>query len=93
MNTCEFCKKEFSRKSNLIHHQKTVKKCLVIQEQQKEKNKNETTLELAYANCKIKMLEEQIKERKEQIKQKDEIIQNLIRNPPTHVVEFTNSSI
>ena len=48
----------------------------------KGKKQNETTLELAYANCKIKMLEEQIKERKGQIKQKDEIIQNLLRNLP-----------
>ena len=39
MNTCEFCKKEFSRKSNLTQHQKTVKRCIAIQEQQKEKNK------------------------------------------------------
>jgi hypothetical protein len=32
--TCEFCKKDFINKSNLIYHQKTAKYCLEIQEKE-----------------------------------------------------------
>ena len=82
MSTCQFCNKQFCNKFVLAKHQKTVKSCLAIQEQ---KIKQTTEIELTYANCKIEMLEKQLKEKDEllekqlkekdeQLKEKDEII-------------------
>ena len=45
-NICNFCSKEFSSKTSLINHQKTVKRCLEIQ----GKEENETSIECL--NCK-----------------------------------------
>jgi len=30
--TCQFCRKDYSSKNNLLFHQKTTKKCLKIQQ-------------------------------------------------------------
>ena len=81
MNICQFCKKEFGKKSILTRHQKTVKRCIAIQQnceiQEEQKTKVTTQTELIYANCKIEMLEKQLKEKDEQLKEKDEIIKQL----------------
>ena len=73
MNICEFCKKEFSSKTNLISHQRTAKYCLEIQGKTIEDfkcsycSKNFTTsqnLNEHYNSCKIKnqkLTEEKIK--------------------------------
>ena len=41
MNTCIFCKKTFSRKPNLVKHQKITKYCIKIQKEQSISRKNE----------------------------------------------------
>jgi hypothetical protein len=43
---CEFCKKDFSTKSNLSYHQKNNKACLLIQQKV-----NDNTIEIALVNC------------------------------------------
>ena len=43
---CEFCKKDFSTKSNLSYHQKNNKTCLLIQQKV-----NDNTIEIALVNC------------------------------------------
>jgi hypothetical protein len=66
MNICEFCKKEFTTKSNLLSHQRTTKYCLEIQGKNIENfkdfkckycDKNFTTtqnLNEHYNSCKLK---------------------------------------
>lgn len=46
---CNFCKKKFSNKINLLQHQKTVKRCLKIQ------GKNEDDKDIECSNCKKKV--------------------------------------
>ena len=38
-NICEFCTKKFATKVNLLQHQRTVKKCLILQGKQEEETK------------------------------------------------------
>lgn len=37
-HVCEFCQATFSKSSNLLKHQRTVKKCIAIQEEQAQMN-------------------------------------------------------
>lgn len=94
MNICQFCKREFSRKSNLTHHQKTVKTCIAIQQnceiQEQKETKVTTETELIYANCKIEMLEKQLKEKDEQLKEKDTFIQELASRDTNFKITYNN---
>ena len=45
-NICEFCTKKFATKVNLLQHQRTVKKCLILQGKQEEETNTECV------NCK-----------------------------------------
>ena len=67
MNVCEFCKKEFATKGNLVMHQRTAKFCLEIQGKTIEDfkcrycNKNFTStqhLNEHYNSCKVKKEED-----------------------------------
>jgi len=54
MNICEFCKKEFTTKSNLLSHQRTTKYCLEIQGKNIENFKKTKNLKKHYNSCKLK---------------------------------------
>ena len=50
---CEFCKKEFSTKTNLSTHQKTAKYCLELQGKENEKFKCEFCIKLFTSNKRL----------------------------------------
>ena len=49
---CDFCKKTFSSKSNLLNHKKTAKYCLKMQEDREEKEENNKKLSYECIYCK-----------------------------------------
>ena len=49
---CDFCKKTFSSKSNLLNHKKTAKFCLKMQEDREEKEENNNKLSFECIYCK-----------------------------------------
>ena len=48
-NRCEYCKKDYTTKGNLVKHQRTAKYCLEIQE--KIHGENSDKIELRTFNC------------------------------------------
>tara|TARA_A100001011_G_scaffold400160_2_gene512846 strand:+ start:54 stop:731 length:678 start_codon:yes stop_codon:yes gene_type:complete len=85
--TCIFCDKIFVNKYNLTNHQKTVKRCLEIQERKKinESDKKKDEKEMFILNCKVKMLEKIIQE-------KDELIAELLKQPKNTTIKIGNTT-
>ena len=74
---CDFCKRTFSSKSNLLNHQKTTKYCIEMQ------GKQPTYFECEFCNKKFTSHQNQIehsckeRERENNIKQKKEFEHNI----------------
>jgi hypothetical protein len=60
MITCEFCNKTFTTKYTMLHHQKTTKYCVKIQNNNKEKQNKQEKEQEQYRELQIKYKELQI---------------------------------